>query len=278
MKRYILLFILVIAATALQAQSKFYLTGNAGATVNIWNPDPFNQFVDSYNSYVTNNVKQPMGKFSNTVVGFSRGFGCIVDFEKSAIGFEYNKCAFNQKTASVFTNNNGREIDLRFVTWNFNFDFSRKLGKHVDLGLLFGVSLRDGKVASYATFGNGSNRSAGPEFWINGIYHGMLQNDANLGLNLRINFLKYFAFQLRGYRSFTWAKSRDGEEYLDAFSDRSPGKNPYSEYFPKDLELFENNVQNQVYDYKNNVIPNIFTGWYIQTSLLFKFNVIPNKN
>jgi hypothetical protein len=271
MKRYALLFLMLTIYLAAFAQSKVFITGNLGATVNIWNPAPFNQFVDSYNSYVTNNVKTAMAKFGKSAVGFSRGFGAIIDFGKSSVGFQYTKCAFNQKTTGTFNNGNGREIGLRFVNWNFNFDFSRKIGKRVDLGLLFGIAMRDGKVFSYATYGNGSNRSVGPEFWINGVYHGMLELDANLGLNVRVNFLKYFAFQLTAYRSFLFAAG--DQPYLDAFGDPSPGKNPYSEYFPKDLELFEDNIQNQVYDFEENVIPNRFPGWYIQPSIIFKLNI-----
>lgn len=273
MKKIVLLLACILATVATQAQTKIYLTGNAGATVNLWNPGGFNEFVDSYNSYITNNVKTPMGYFSKSMVGFSRGFGVVVDMNKTSIGFDYNKAVFTQSVYSEFTNGNGREIKLRFPMWNFNIDFSRKLGKRADLGFLLGFSLRSGTVYSYATYANSSNRSVGPEFWINGIYHGNLQADMNLGLNLRIHFLKYFAFQLRGYRAITWANPPKGSEYLSAFSDASPGKNPYSEYFPKDLQLFESNVQNQSYDYENNVIPNIFAGWYIQASLLFKLKL-----
>lgn len=277
MKKYTLLFLILAANITAFGQMSFYLTGNFGSTVNLWNPAPFNEFVDSYNGYVTNNVKSKFDKYSGTMVGFSRGFGGIVDINKASFGFDYTKTAYNQSRTMAFNNGNGREVKLRFVTWNFNFDISRKLGKRVDFGLLFGVSMRSGTVFSYATYGNPENRSAGAEFWINGIYKGIVQNDFNLGLNLRVNFLKYFAIQVRGYRAFAWAKPKKGEEYLEAFSDGSPGKNLFSEYFPKDMQKFEENVQNQNYDYQNNVIPNIFPGWYIQTSLLIKLKLNKDK-
>jgi len=275
----LLLFILLTAAQTSNAQTKFYITGNMGATVNIWNPAPFNQFVASYNNDASLKplIKTPLSEFSGTVAGFSRGFGAMMEFNKAIIGFEFNKCAFNQTSSSTFTNNNGRELKLRFVTWNFNFDLGRKFGKHVDVGLLFGVSQRSGRVFSYATYANSSNRSVGAEFWINGIYKGITENDLNLGLSMRIHFLKYFALQVRAYRSFAWAKPAEGEEYLEAFSDASPGKNLYSEYFPQDFTLFEANVQSQNYDYQNNVIPNIFTGWYVNTSLIVKLPFGKNK-
>ncbi len=275
----LILFVLLIAVQTSNAQIKFYLTGNMGATVNFWKPEPFNQFVASYNNDagLAPLIKTPLSDFSGTAVGYSRGFGAMVEWDKTIMGFEYNKCAFNQTSASTFTNNNGREITLRFVTWNFNFDISRKFGKRVDFGLLFGVSQRGGRVFSYATYANSSNRSVGPEFWINGIYKGITENDFNLGLSLRVNFLKYLALQVRAYRSFAWAKPKEGEEYLEAFSDGSPGKNLFSEYFPKDFTLFEDNVQAQNYDYQNNVIPNIFTGWYLNTSLIVKLPLGKNK-
>ena len=169
MKKIVLLFACILATTATQAQTKVYLTGNGGATVNLWNPGALNGFVDSYNNYITTNVKTPLGYFSKTMVGFSRGFGVVLDMNKASIGFEYNKCVFTQNIYSEFTNGNGREIKLRFPMWNFNFDFSRKFGKHVDVGFLLGFALRSGIIYSYATYANTGNRSLGPEFWINGI-------------------------------------------------------------------------------------------------------------
>lgn len=252
------------------AQVNLFLTGNAGATVIVWNPAPFNEFVTSYNSYITNNVKQPMGAFSKVAVGFSRGLGLSYQTEKSVIGFEFNKTAFEQSTTGLFNNGNGREIKLRFVNWNSNFDFSKRFGKTIDFGLLIGITLRYGKIFSYATYNNGSGRSLGPEFLINGIYNSNLQMDCNLGLNLRVNLWKYVALQFRAYRSFAFT---DG----GTFGDTSPGKNLYSEYFPKNLEQFENNAQNAVYDYEENVIENKFPAWYVQSSLILKLPLLKNK-
>lgn len=278
MKKYILSMLVLLCVNTLNAQMRWLITANAGATTNFWNPEPFNKFVDSYNNDpgIKAATKTPLSRFKGTVVGFSRGFGTILEpSEKSSIGMEFNKCVFTQNSTSFFNNNSGREIKLRFVTWNFNFDFSRKFGKFLDAGLLFGVSMRSGTVYSYALYGNADNRSTGAEFWLNGIYKGIVQNDFNLGINLRFNILKYLSIQARAYRSFIWAAGSD--RYLSAFSDASPGKNMYSEYFPTDFTLFEDNVQAAVYDYENNVIPNHFKGWYAQVSVLFKLNLTKNK-
>lgn len=271
------LLLVLIAGKGLAQNPGLFLSVNGGATVNFWKPGLFNDFVNSYNNDPSLKplFEKTMDEFSGTMTGFSRGFGINWETRGSNIGMEFNKCVFTQSRAAFLNTNVGREIKLRFVTWNFQFDFNKKFGRHVEAGITFGISMRDGYVYSYRLYGNESNRSLGPELPLNGIYRGMLESDANLGLNLRFNFLKYFAFQVRAYKAFQWNKATP--ESLDKFQDLQPGKNPYAEYFPHDYTQYNTNVQGGVFDADENIIPNHFPGWYLQTSFIIKFNVARQK-
>ena len=88
MKKYILSMLVLLCVHTLNAQMRWLLTANAGATTNFWNPEPFNKFVDSYNNDpgIKAVTKTPLSRFKGTVVGFSRGFGTILEpSEKSSI-------------------------------------------------------------------------------------------------------------------------------------------------------------------------------------------------
>lgn len=272
-KLYILIVLLLTLGTRAQ---NIYLTGNIGAGYSLWNPEPFNNFVSTYNGYLNQQglLRSPMDEFSGSNLGFSRGLGFMYETKKGGMALEYSKVAFSQTRNAFFNDGNGRELKLRFVTWNFNFDFYLKAGKLLDFGGIFGVAMRSGAV--YSSYMYGQNRSLGADRDLNGIYRGIVQANINLGLVARINITRFMAIQVRAYRGFDFT-SMGGDDYLSAFSDVSPGKNLYAEYFPKDYAVFVQNINSQTYDFEQNVIPNVFNAWYFQGGLIFKLPLNKHK-
>lgn len=246
-----------------------YLTAHVGGGRTAFKTAPFDAFVDSYNDFYAANLETPFQRMNPSMLALSFGGGIQIGFEKSYFNFEFSKITYSQSIYSRFQNGFGREVNLKFKDWNFLFDNTFGSNKF-KIGPLYGVGLRSGIIYSYSNWHTPENRSLGHEYWLNGIYRGIVQSDISLGVVARIQILKPLLLQMRAYHTFRFTMK---EDYLSAFSDASPGKNPFSEYFPTDMQAFETNIVNASYDYENNVIPMGFRGIQLNVALIYRFKL-----
>lgn len=266
MKKY---FALLLFCTTLHVQGQITLTGSIAYQFTQFKPGLLNDFVTSYNSFYANNLSRGFDPFESVMHSYSYGFGIQAAFDKSWMNFEYTKASFRQGISSVFQNQFGRDITLRFADWNFLFDNTFG-SERVRVGPVYGVSMRTGTLYSYSNWYGSDHQSLGHEYALSGIFRGIVQTNFLAGLVLRFQVSRFLMLQARAFYTLPFMGIK--EDNLFAFSDASPGKNPSYEHFPHDVPAFFANAGAGGYDFEDNVIPMSFRGLNACASLVFQLN------
>ncbi len=245
---------------------------HAGPTAHFWNPKPFNTFVESYNTYMASLLESPLTEFKSTSSSFSRGFGGWSESNGFVFGMDYLKSQFNPTIESSFKNGRGNLIELEFTDWMVNVELGKRFGTRWVINSITGVNLRSGVVRVNVIHFDGS-LSQGDEFYFAGVYRSVVQSDFTLGVKLRFDLAPFASITFSGIRTLPFFDTEESRS-LRTFEDDRPGKALSTIVFPADYQKYEENAQNGIYDYENNIIPMDFRGWYINASLALNLKIL----
>lgn len=268
----ILFFIQISSPAFSQKHSGIWLGFHGGLTSHTWNPEPFNNFVASYNNYLAANLKDSLTVFGGVNSAFARGFGGWVEHNDLVFGMDYYKSQFSPTIQSAFKNGRGHLIELEFTDWMVNIELGKRVGGIWVFNGILGTNLRSGVVRVNTIHFDGSYSQSG-EFYFSGVYRGGLQSDITLGMKLKVDVTPYTSLTFSGIRTLPLFET-DLSRTLSAFKDARPGKDPATSVFPADLKKYEENAQSGIYDYEKNIIPMSFRGWYLNASLSINLKIL----
>lgn len=255
-----------------QKYDGIWLSYHAGPTAHFWNPEPFNNFVASYNTYLSANLKDPLTEFGGLTSSFSRGFGGWTESNGFVFGMDYLKSQFTPAIRSSFKNGRGNLIELEFTDWMVNVELGKRFATRWVINSITGVNMRSGVVRVNIIHFDGS-LSQGDEFYFAGIYRSVVQSDFTLGAKLKLDITPFASVTFSGIRTIPFFDTEESRN-LRTFEDDRPGKALSTIVFPADYRKYEENAQNGIYDYENNIIPMDFRGWYLNASLAINLKIV----
>jgi hypothetical protein len=263
------LFCILACSSLAFSQSSLHFTGNVGYSYRPYDATQFNTFVTSFNSYYTNVLTTPLEAFDNNNKSYYVGLGGIVKMNKFVTSFMVDRVEYNQFRTAAFNNDYNYDFNLYFRTYHFNIDLSYAPSKYVEFGLQTGASIVSSSMSVTGWMYSRDNYTHDYQFAaLNGIYRSGLQTSLNLGLNARINVTKFVSIQLRAYRMVNFL-SDPASEYLFAYEDSSPGK-ILGSIFPNNMEQYYENINNQVYEFEENVITPKGLNWCMEAGIIIK--------
>ena len=273
---YLGLSLLIGTCASLKAQMRLDFSIGPSASLNVFQRGRLNDFVNSYNAYyqANNNFTQPFKPISSSQLGWGWHSSLKFVSDNLGVGGYFHQDVFQQKRES-YLGQWGRALELEFRDWSAGVSFGR-VWDRASLDLILGAGIRRSNVRSLQIYPDGS-RSIGEEFFLNGYYR-MQRASLNIGLAYEYEFKPWLGLKLRAeYFSPGFMSGRADQLALYALSDNY--KDPVSAaYLPHDFGLWVDNVNNNTYDYEENVIPAQFFGLTTSLSLVFKLNLLAPKS
>lgn len=251
------------------SQYSAHFTANAGYSYRPYDASQFNTFVQSFNSYYTNVLDSPLTPFDTKHQSYYVGMGALIKTGKFVTSFMVDRVEYNQFRSAAFNNDYNYDFNLYFRTYHFNIDFSYAPSKYIDIGLQTGASIVSSSMTVTGWMYSRDNYTHDYTYAaLNGVFRSGLQTSLNLGLLARINVTKFASIQLRAYNMFSFLNDPDSE-YLFAYEDSSPGR-ILGGIFPNNMEQYYENINNQVYEFEENVITPRGLNWCFEAGILLK--------
>lgn len=214
-----------------------------------FNTKELNSFVESFNSFHSNQINKPLDKFG-MAYGYSFGIGGVFDNYPKVIAATLTRENLYQNSTANFNNNTGVQITQHIAKTTLYTDYGWYLMDNMTISGTVAASLWRNDIRHYTTYPDGT-KSLGRDSQFNGIYSSV-KASFDFGLNLSY-WIKPVKIELRGLKDFTFAST--------SLIDASIGKTLEANYLPIN---YGSSTINQ-----SNRISGVFTGFYFSLMISY---------